>query len=259
MIDAIFDRTSCQAAVSGAYQYDTGQRLRLLGLPSPDELLERDELLSGEAVTVQAQFAYEGDSQTEPRLAAWDDDLQAWLVDIPDDYLTRSETVRVYVEVYYGEGDTGGRTKTMYEGVFKPISRPASFGTVTQEQLDAWAAMETEIELALVSTETATQNAKARAMAADEAAETANAAAKAALEAAQAAQDVLNGVDRAMDFTVRTEALGAGEAATATLEGGELVLGLPSGAQGEKGETGDTGPADITLTFTDGVLEIALK
>ena len=36
MIDAIFDRHSRSAAVSGIYQYDTGQRLRLRGLPSPD-------------------------------------------------------------------------------------------------------------------------------------------------------------------------------------------------------------------------------
>lgn len=258
MIDAIFDRTSRQAAVSGAYQYDTGQRLRLLGLPSPDELLETDELLSGEAVTVQAQFAYEGDSQTEPRLAEWDDDRCAWIFSIPDDYLTRSENVRVLVEVYYGEGDTGARTKTMYEGVMRPISRPASFGTVTQEQLEAWATMEAEIELTLVSADTATVGAKDRAQTAQESAQTADAAAKAALEAAQAAQDVLDGVDAAMAFTVRTEALGAGEAATATLEGGELVLGLPSGAQGEKGETGDTGPADITLAFADGVLTITM-
>lgn len=56
MIDAIFDRHSRSAAVSGVYQYDTGQRLRLRGLPSPDEMLERDTLLSGEEVTVQAQF-----------------------------------------------------------------------------------------------------------------------------------------------------------------------------------------------------------
>ena len=90
MIDAIFDRHSRSASVSGIYQYYTGQRMRLRGLPSPEELLEKDALLSGEAVTVQAQFAYEGDSQTEPRLAAWDEDMQAWLVDIPDAYLTRS-------------------------------------------------------------------------------------------------------------------------------------------------------------------------
>lgn len=77
MIDASFDRHSRSAAVSGIYQYDTGQRMRLRGLPSPEELLERDTMLSGDAVTVQAQFGYEGDSQTEPRLAAWDDDLYA--------------------------------------------------------------------------------------------------------------------------------------------------------------------------------------
>ena len=42
MIDASFDRHSRSAAVSGIYQYDTGQRMRLRGLPSPEELLEKD-------------------------------------------------------------------------------------------------------------------------------------------------------------------------------------------------------------------------
>ena len=53
MIEASFEQgRGRSAAVSGAYQYDTGQRLRLRGLPSPSELLERDALLSGEAATV---------------------------------------------------------------------------------------------------------------------------------------------------------------------------------------------------------------
>lgn len=260
MIDASFDRHSRSAAVSGIYQYDTGQRMRLRGLPSPEELLEKDALLSGEEVTVQAQFAYEGDSQTEPRLAEWDEARGAWIAAIPDDYLTRSENVRVLVEVYYGADESSGRTKTMYEGVFRPISRPASFGTVTQEQLEAWAAMEAEIELSLVSAQTAMQNAHDRAQSAQTAETAALAAAARADEAADTAQSAAETLEDTVQMlgrmAVRTVTLPAGAEATATLEGGVLTYGIPRGADGAKGETGDTGPADIAFSFADGVLEI---
>ena len=62
MIEASFEQgRGRSAAVSGAYQYDTGQRIRMHGLPGPEELARRDEMLSGELVAVQAQFGYEGD------------------------------------------------------------------------------------------------------------------------------------------------------------------------------------------------------
>ena len=263
MIDAIFDRHSRSAAVSGVYQYDTGQRLLLRGLPSPEELLEKDALLSGEAVTVQAQFCYEGDSQTEPRLAAWDEDLQSWLVGIPDAYLTRSETVRVYVEVYYGADESGGRTKTMYEGVFKPISRPASLGTATEDQLEAWTALAAEVDLVLSTAGPAQQNAVSQAESAIAAANTAQASADNARESAweaYGAEEALTALRETLGgMTVQTETLAAGSAATATLSGSVLTLGIPRGADGAKGETGDTGPADITLSFSDGVLTITPK
>lgn len=264
MIEASFEQgRGRSAAVSGAYQYDTGQRLRLRGLPSPDEMLERDALLSGEAATVQAQFAYEGDSQTEPRLAAWDDELLAWLVDIPDAYLTRSETVRVYVEVYYGADENGGRTKTMYEGVFKPISRPASLGTATDDQLSAWETLSAEVDLVLSTAGPAQQNAVSQAESAIAAANAAAASAGHAREAAsgtQAATDAFSATAGALGgMTVRAVTLAAGESATAELAGNVLTVGIPRGAYGPKGETGDTGPADITLSFADGVLEITPK
>ena len=65
MIHASFDDKSHKsAAIAGIYQYDTGQRLKMHGLPSPKELAERDDFLSGDAVTVQAQYGFVGDSQT---------------------------------------------------------------------------------------------------------------------------------------------------------------------------------------------------
>lgn len=264
MIEASFEQGQGRsAAVSGIYQYDTGQRMRLRGLPSPEELLKKDALLSGEEVTVQAQFAYEGDSQTEPRLAAWDEDMQAWLVDIPDAYLTRSETVRVYVEVYYGTDETGERTKTMYEGVFKPISRPASFGTATDDQLEAWSQLSAEVDLVLSTASPAQQNAVSQAESAISAANAAQASADNARESAQearAAEDALLAMAQALGgMTVRAQTLAAGSAATAALSGSVLTLGIPRGADGAKGETGDTGPADITLSFSGGVLTITPK
>lgn len=263
MIDASFDRHSRSAAVSGIYQYDTGQRMRLRGLPSPEELLERDTMLSGDAVTVQAQFAYEGDSQTEPRLAAWDDDLQAWLVDIPDAYLTRSETVRVFVEVYYGADENGARTKTMYEGVFRPISRPASNDTATDDQLAAWETLSAEVDLVLSTSGPAQQNAVSQAESAVLASNAAQTAADNAREAernTQSATDALAAMAGTLGgMTVRTVTLAAGSTATAALAGNVLTVGVPRGADGAKGETGDTGPADITLSFSGGVLTITPK
>ena len=263
MIDAIFDRNSRSASVSGIYQYDTGQRMRLRGLPSPEELLERDTMLSGDAVTVQAQFAYEGDSQTEPRLAAWDDDLYAWLVDIPDAYLTRSETVRVFVEVYYGADENGARTKTMYEGVFKPISRPASNDTATEDQLSAWAALAAEVDLVISTAGPAEQNAVSqaeRAISAGDAAQTAADNARESAAGTQAATDALAAMAGTLGgMTVRTTSLAAGSSATAALSGNVLTLGIPKGATGAKGDTGNTGPADITLSFSGGVLTITPK
>ena len=264
MIEASFEQgRGRSAAVSGVYQYDTGQRLRLRGLPSPDEMLERDALLSGEAATVQAQFAYEGDSQTEPRLAAWDDELMAWLVDIPDAYLTRSETVRVYVEVYYGADENGARTKTMYEGVFRPISRPASPGTATDDQLSAWETLAAEVDLVLSTAGPAQQNAVSQAESAIAAANAAQTAADNARETAAGTQDAAAALASTAGalggMTVRAVTLAAGESATAELAGNVLTVGIPRGADGPKGETGDTGPADITLSFADGVLEITPK
>jgi len=74
LIEASFEPAkSRSAAVSGAYQYDTGQRLRMLGLPSPEEFLEMDELLAEDSeMTVRVQFAFVGDSQTEERSAEYD-------------------------------------------------------------------------------------------------------------------------------------------------------------------------------------------
>ena len=59
MIEASFEAQRGRgASVSGAYQYDSGQRLRMYGLPSPGELAQMDELLSGGEVTVQAQYSF---------------------------------------------------------------------------------------------------------------------------------------------------------------------------------------------------------
>ena len=111
MIEASFG-TSREAAIDGVYQYDTGQRLRLSGLPSPDELAEMDDLLSGDLVALQVHFSYLGDTQTEMRLARWDDDRWVWVVEIPEQYMTRHEEVHVYVYVSYGTDESGSRNKT---------------------------------------------------------------------------------------------------------------------------------------------------
>ena len=146
MIEASFEQaTHKSAAIGGIYQYDTGQRLRMHGLPTPEELAEMDDFLVGDAVTVQAQYGYIGDSQTETRLAAFDAQTGCWEAEIPDAYLTRSSAVKVFVYVSYGATEDEVRAKTCYEGSFTPISRPAPGSQVTPSQGNAWDALVAEI------------------------------------------------------------------------------------------------------------------
>ena len=138
MIEASFEAQRGRGAmVSGAYQYDSGQRLRMYGLPSPEELAQMDELLSGEEVTVQAQYSFKGDTQSEMRVAFYEPDLAAWIAEIPNVYLTRSAPVFVHVYVVYGASDSLSRAKTCYEAVFTPIGRPAPSSQVTPDQQNA--------------------------------------------------------------------------------------------------------------------------
>lgn len=263
MIEASFDRNSKQAAVSGVYQYDTGQRLRMNGLPSPDELLAGDDLLSGDLVTVQVHFGYEGDDQTDMRLAQWDDERWCWVAEIPDSYLTRIDPVHVYVYVYHGESGEDTRARTMYEGVFSAISRPAPNNMVSEDMQQNWAKLESEVDLVLVSAETAITNAQTYAQNATDAAPLVASAAKNTQEAAQEANRQLQRLEAVENLwdkaEVRVVDLPAGSDAHVELDGGALVCGIPIGATGEKGETGDTGPADITLSFKDGILTITPK
>lgn len=263
MIDASFSRMSRHAAVSGVYQYDTGQRLRMNGLPPPDELLAGDDLLTGDAVTVQAQFGYEDDSQTEMRLAQWDEARGAWVTDIPDEYLTRSDPVHVYVYVYHGEEDSGSRARTMYEGIFTPISRPAPNNVASDDMLATWAALEDEVDLVLTKTTTATGNTQTAASGAQTAAQTAKTATQTATTAAKTAQAAADRLEDVEAFfggmTVVTKSLATGANATATISGNVVTLGLPkgtTGAAGAAGADGADGPTDITLSYSDGVLTI---
>lgn len=263
MIEASFDRNSRQAAVSGVYQYDTGQRLRMNGLPSPDELLAGDDLLSGDLVTVQVHFGYEGDDQTDMRLAQWDDERWCWVADIPDSYLTRIDPVHVYVYVYHGESGEDTRARTMYEGVFSAISRPAPNNMVSEDMLENWAKLEAEVDLVLVSAETAITNAQTYAKSATDAAPVVAAAGKDAQDAAQEANtqiDRLEAMERMWnDADVRIVDLPTESDAYVEWDGGALVCGIPVGAQGEKGETGEPGPGDIELSFEGGILTITPK
>lgn len=270
MIVASFDKTRNRtSAVGGAYQYDTGQRLAMHGLPSPQELAGRDDLLSGDLVTVQAQFSYKGDTQAEMRLAMWDAARSVWLVDVPDEYLTRHRDVHVYVFCYYGADETGERANTAYEATFRPISRPAPSGTVTEDQLKQWAALQAEIEISLSKVDTAIGNATKGAEDANAAAAQAAQAAQDAQDAAQSAQDALDNLNAA-GMKVGTSdgdgvSLAAGSAATAEFDlsgrSGRLTIGSPVGANGRKGEQGDKGPADLAFDYdsSTGTLTITTK
>lgn len=261
MLTASFDMDrSSGAVIRGAVQYDTGQRLKLCGLPSPWELGRADALLSESEVTVQAQFARDGDTQGESVLVAWDKGECEWIVSIPDEYLTRAEPVRVYVYVYYGEDGMGGfRGKTMYEGVFTPRSRSAPKNMATPEQLEWLSVTLDEVQLALDAGQAAQEKAEAGAQSAQDAAAAANAAASSAASAGNRLSDAGSAFARGAHKAVSAQDAGAAES------GGTLTLTTPrgaagaagkTGAKGQKGDTGETGPADVAFALSGGVLNI---
>lgn len=274
MIHASFDdRSHKSAAIAGIYQYDTGQRLRMHGLPSPKELAERDDFLSGDAVTVQAQYGFVGDSQTETRMASYDEGSGCWTADIPDIYLTRSSTVKVFVYVGYGAAEGAGRSKTCYEGSFTPVSRPAPGTQVTPEQTNAWDELVAEVNLTLAKMNTAVSGANAAAETAGDAAGSANSAAEAANQAAEAANTAAAGANtqaahlQSMVVQAETREYGSGSTASLTDDGEKKVLslglerGMPGrdgakGDKGEKGDKGDTGTAGVTFQLVGTVLTI---
>lgn len=260
MIEANFElRTHKSAAIAGIYQYDTGQRLRMRGLPTPDELAEMDDFLAGDVVTVQAQYGYAGDSQTETRIASYDEETGCWTADIPDVYLTRSSAVKVFVYVSYGATDGESRAKTCYEGSFTPISRPAPSTQVTPSQGNAWDALVTEINLTLSKINTAISEANA----ATEGAKTQTEATQKAVQAANAQ------AQRLADMDIRAQAREYGSGSTAQMadSGGKLVLTLgiergkpgakgDKGDKGDRGDKGDTGPAGVTFSLSGTTLTI---
>ena len=200
MLEAHFDpQVSHSADVTGATQYDSGQRLRIYGLPTPEELLDADELLSGETVSVQVQFAYKGDSQSETRPAEYDEQAGCYLCEVPNAYRTRASEVQVYVYVGYGaDADGKTRSKTMYTATFRPEGRPAPSDSVTPDQKNAWDALVAEVNLALSNVATATSGANAAAQTAQNAADNIGTAASDATAAAKAANEAaarLNGMN----------------------------------------------------------------
>lgn len=260
MIEANFEsKAHKSAAIAGIYQYDTGQRLRMRGLPTPDELAEMDDFLTGDVATVQAQYGYAGDSQTETRIASYDEETGCWTADIPDVYLTRSSAVKVFVYVSYGATDGESRAKTCYEGSFTPISRPAPSTQVTPSQGNAWDALVTEINLTLSKINTAISEANA----ATEGAKTQTEATQKAVQAANTQ------AQRLADMDIRAQAREYGSGSTAQMadSGGKLVLTLgiergkpgakgDKGEKGDRGDKGDTGPAGVTFSLSGTTLTI---
>ena len=221
MIHASFDdKSHNSAAIAGIYQNDTGQRLRMHGLPTPQELAERDDFLSGDTVTVQAQYGFIGDSQTETRLASYEEESGCWTADIPDIYLTRSSTVKVFVYVGYGAAEGMGRSKTCYEGSFTPISRPAPGTQVTPGQANAWDELVAEVNLTLAKMNTATSNTNAATEEASRATEAANTATKNANLAASNANEQASNANRAAGSANAQAGAAAGAAGNANSAAG---------------------------------------
>ena len=243
MIHASFESERRRyASVSGAYQYDTGQRIRMIGLPTPEELAQMDDFLDGDVVTVQAQFSYKGDSQSESRLARFVDEYGAWEADVPDVYLARYSPVTVHVYVGYGK-DTESQTlraKTMYEATFTPISRPAPGEKVTPNQISAWDTLVQEINMTLGRMEQAISNANVAAESVREVITESESATQTSITTTAQASKWANATAEAV-----TLAPGADASVTVTDDGEKknIIYGIP---RGEKGEKGDTGPIGKT-------------
>ena len=260
MINASFNvGKSRTTAISGAYQYDTGQRLVMHGLPSPEEFSGEDDFLSGDLAVVEAHFSRVGDSQSEMRLGIWDVDRKVWTAAVPDDYLSVSEEIQVHVYVSHGYVDEETRGRTAYEGVFTPIARPAPFGLTTPEQEEEWAQKVIEIDIALVACENAEKNAKSTVDSTNLAALRAEKPTKEAEDAAKFAEgemDLLDAEERIWQRSkVTVNALEPDAKATVSLSRKDgaphFTFGIPRGADGIPGETGDKGPADVEF-FLDG-------
>ena len=261
MIEASFEqRNHKSAAIGGIYQYDTGQRLKMRGLPTPQELAEMDDFLIGDTVTVQAQYGFVGDSQTETRMASFDEETGCWEADIPDAYLTRSSAVKVFVYVSYGATAEESRAKTCYEGSFTPVSRPAPSTQVTPSQGNAWDALVTEINLTIAKMNTAISETNAAAENAKTQTEAALEAEKGALRAAAAAEALAERLGN-MEIQAQVREYGSGSTAELTDDGEKAVLALglergAPGAKGEKGDKGDPGPIGATFKLSGGILYI---
>jgi len=247
MIEASFENANARsAAVSGAYQYDAGQRIRMHGLPSPEELANKDDCLSGDRVTVQAQYAYAGDGRTEMRLATYDADTETWTAAVPDAYLTRSEDVHVYVYVGYGQTEESMRAKTCYEAVFRPVGRPAPDTEVSPDQINAWDALVQEVNMTIAGANAAASEAGAAAIRAGEMAE----AAEKRIEA------YFDGLKKTQ---VRSETLEAGADAAVSVEEAEegahrvITFSIPRGEPGVFSINGKavSNNADVLLTAED--------
>lgn len=268
MINASFNGgKSRTTAISGAYQYDTGQRLVMHGLPSPEKFSGEDDFLSGDLAVVEVHFSRVGDSQSEMRLGIWDVDRKVWTAAVPDDYLSVSEEIQVHVYVSYGTLDEETRGRTAYEGVFTPIARPAPFGLTTPEQEEEWAKKIEEIDIALVACGKAEKNALSSIDSTKLAALKAEKPAADAEEAAEEAEAETNKLEKEgliwQGATFAVNELAPGSNATVRLTRKDSTphfeFGIPRGANGTPGMQGVDGPTDVEFVMDGTTLIITTK
>lgn len=255
MIDVIFNtEVSNTAAVSGAWQFDKGQKMRILGLMSPQDFLRAEGYDSDDLFTMQVQFAYVGDSQTQMRLALYDESLGVYTAEVPDEYLTRHKAVNVFIYASFGAEQV--QAETVYYAQFTPASRAAPQGTVTPEQIDSWNALVGEVNLAIQKTNAAASAANESAQASKDAQDTMIASYEAQQKKWTNAQATVSTLDPGSDATV-----------SMTDDGEKKVLqfGIPRGEKGDKGDKGDTGaagpqgpvgPAGVSFSLSGSILTI---
>lgn len=173
MIDVTFNGTD--TVVSNVDQYDFGQRVRIHGLPSPQDFEEYDDFIPGQTEIILEVHYYLGtDSQAICYHAQWDEENDCWMVDSPDELLEQCEPIYMAVYVKFSELL---RAKTYYHASFTPIHRASPSDRATQIQIKTWTELQEEINDAITEIDTAISNSNGQTALANAATESANNAA----------------------------------------------------------------------------------
>lgn len=146
-----------QTITSEVSQYDFGQRVRLYGLPSPEDFEQYDDFIAGQTdILLEVHYYLNNDDQAICYLAQWNDDESCWEVDAPDELLEQCNPINMAIYVKFSELI---RAKTYYRASFTPAHRASPSDRATQIQIKTWVEMQEEFDLIITRLGTAISHA----------------------------------------------------------------------------------------------------